>query len=313
MKISVIVSTYNGAEYIVEQLDSVKNQTRKADEVLISDDVSSDNTVEIVNKYIADNGLQDTWKCSVNAQNKGFIKNFIDGAKRSSGDLIMFCDQDDIWEPEKTSVLENALIENNASAVYCLMSTIDSNGEFVKDKQSRFKKVKSKGPVTKVSLEARLNCGRSSGLCLLLKRSLLDDIETISEKYGIPHDLPVGLIASVNDSYYQINQSLVRHRVHQKNVSQFETSIVGSSANYKRQIESRLFKISELKAVTELYKDKLSDSQLKMAQEAISIHENCLAALNEHKIGKLVSSLFKSNRMVNKYLALRNILAIIRK
>lgn len=57
MKISVIVSTYNGAEYILEQLDSVKNQTRKADEVLISDDVSSDNTVEIVNKYIADNGL----------------------------------------------------------------------------------------------------------------------------------------------------------------------------------------------------------------------------------------------------------------
>lgn len=58
MKISVVLSAYNGAEYITEQLDSIRNQSRPADEVLIFDDVSTDNTVEIVREYIKKyNGL----------------------------------------------------------------------------------------------------------------------------------------------------------------------------------------------------------------------------------------------------------------
>ena len=50
MKTSVVLSTYNGEKYLVEQLDSIKNQTLSADEVVICDDCSNDNTVEIVRK-----------------------------------------------------------------------------------------------------------------------------------------------------------------------------------------------------------------------------------------------------------------------
>lgn len=52
MKTSVVMSTYNGEEYIIEQLDSLRNQSRPADEVLIADDCSTDNTVDIVRNYI---------------------------------------------------------------------------------------------------------------------------------------------------------------------------------------------------------------------------------------------------------------------
>ena len=55
MKNSVVMATYNGAKYIIEQLDSIKNQTMRPDEVIISDDGSTDDTLKIVKNYIAKN------------------------------------------------------------------------------------------------------------------------------------------------------------------------------------------------------------------------------------------------------------------
>ena len=52
MKVSVVMTTYNGIRFLKEMLDSLKNQTRKIDEVIICDDRSTDNTVEFINEYI---------------------------------------------------------------------------------------------------------------------------------------------------------------------------------------------------------------------------------------------------------------------
>ena len=60
-KISVAMTTYNGSKYIIKQLDSLKNQSRKIDELVICDDCSTDNTVELVNDNIKSNNLEG-WK-----------------------------------------------------------------------------------------------------------------------------------------------------------------------------------------------------------------------------------------------------------
>ena len=65
MKISVVLCCYNGEKFINQQLESLKVQTRKPDEVLIFDDRSTDGTVECIEKYIAKNGL-DNWHVFVN-------------------------------------------------------------------------------------------------------------------------------------------------------------------------------------------------------------------------------------------------------
>ena len=52
MYLSVVISTYNGSKYILEQLDSIRNQTRRADEVMIIDDCSTDDTVEKINNFL---------------------------------------------------------------------------------------------------------------------------------------------------------------------------------------------------------------------------------------------------------------------
>lgn len=119
MKISVVMTTYNGQKYIISQLDSLLHQTRQPDEVLIFDDKSSDDTVMIIRNYISLHH-PDNWKLFVNDFNKGWKKNFIDGLIQSSGDVLFTCDQDDVWHPKKIELMSKVFdSEREALLVLC--------------------------------------------------------------------------------------------------------------------------------------------------------------------------------------------------
>ena len=98
--ISVVMATYNGERFIVEQMESIRKQSLLPDEVLIFDDGSKDKTVETVEKYICDNQLK-SWNIIKNKENKGYSSNFSDAMKAASGDIIFLSDQDDIWIDNK--------------------------------------------------------------------------------------------------------------------------------------------------------------------------------------------------------------------
>ena len=110
------MTTYNGEKYVEEQLDSIRVQTRKADEVLIFDDQSSGKTVKIIQNYIGDNKLNN-WKIPVNAVNKGWRKNFFEGIQETSGDVIFLCNQDDIWVSDKIEKMVQFLEQNEKISV----------------------------------------------------------------------------------------------------------------------------------------------------------------------------------------------------
>ena len=99
--VSVLISTYNGEDYIIEQLESLLNQTRSIDEVVIVDDCSTDRTVEVVRSFIDKNQLTDQWKVFENEVNKGWRRNFMDGVLMTSGNIVLFSDQDDYWFKHK--------------------------------------------------------------------------------------------------------------------------------------------------------------------------------------------------------------------
>jgi glycosyltransferase involved in cell wall biosynthesis len=129
MKISVIMSTYNGEKYIVEQLESILAQTFRPNEVLINDDRSTEGTVDIIENFIKSNHLENLWKISVNKESKGCARNFIEGAMCASGDIIFFSDQDDIWDKEKIELMmEGFQTIHDMTACYCLERYIDKNG-----------------------------------------------------------------------------------------------------------------------------------------------------------------------------------------
>lgn len=108
MKTTVVLSCYNGEKFIIEQLESIRNQTVPPNEVLIGDDCSTDNTFEIVKDYIEKNQLTN-WKIERNHQNMGWKRNFASLILKATQDIIFLSDQDDIWYPNKIEIMVDAL------------------------------------------------------------------------------------------------------------------------------------------------------------------------------------------------------------
>ena len=104
MRISIAMTTYNGADYLLEQLESLRTQSLMADEVIIVDDCSTDNTVDLLNMYIQKYHL-DNWILIKNSSNIGWRKNFRKALQKTTGDVVFLCDQDDIWNKDKISLM----------------------------------------------------------------------------------------------------------------------------------------------------------------------------------------------------------------
>lgn len=130
MKISVAMATYNGSRYLQEQLDSIASQILPPYELVICDDGSSDNTMDIVNKFSVNAPF--SVRIYQNEANLGFADNFLHVASLCEGDWISFCDQDDVWMPEKISTI-NQFIEDYDSdslvMVYHKAELVDENLE----------------------------------------------------------------------------------------------------------------------------------------------------------------------------------------
>lgn len=114
--ICVLLSTYNGEKYLEQQIDSVLNQEGVDVQILVRDDGSTDNTLEILDKY-QNRGLL-RW---YSGNNLGFANSFMDLVKKApEADYYAFCDQDDIWLPNKLKVAVEKLSElNDIPKLYC--------------------------------------------------------------------------------------------------------------------------------------------------------------------------------------------------
>lgn len=97
------MSTYNGACYLRPQLDSIAAQTHPPDELIVCDDCSTDDSVEIVKTFAATAPFP--VDVHVNNRNVGSTKNFERAIGLCSGDIIALCDQDDVWLPAKLGLL----------------------------------------------------------------------------------------------------------------------------------------------------------------------------------------------------------------
>jgi glycosyltransferase involved in cell wall biosynthesis len=102
--ISVALCTYNGAEFLPAQLQSLADQTRKPDELVVCDDGSTDQTLSILRAFAASNPGFEV-RIEQNAARLGPSQNFQRTIAACSGSIIALCDQDDIWDPEKLSLI----------------------------------------------------------------------------------------------------------------------------------------------------------------------------------------------------------------
>ena len=119
MRISVAMCTYNGAEFLPAQLESIFAQTRAADEIVVCDDGSTDKTKSL----IPDNVI-----FHENEKNLGTVKNFELAIGLCTGDVIVLSDQDDVWRPDKLQLIEDAFNRNpNVGLVFSDADVVDEN------------------------------------------------------------------------------------------------------------------------------------------------------------------------------------------
>ena len=97
--VSVAMATYNGAEFIVGQLESISNQTHQPLEVVVCDDASTDRTFDLIEEFASSSQL--TIRLRKNELRLGPYRNFLQAARLCHGELIAFCDQDDVWRRDK--------------------------------------------------------------------------------------------------------------------------------------------------------------------------------------------------------------------
>lgn len=104
IRISVVLASYNGAAFISEQLHSLLTELGNDDEIIVADDASSDNTIEVVNRFV-----DPRVKVFRFDKRVGYQKNFERAVNVSRGRFIFFSDQDDFCLPERVSASLNAL------------------------------------------------------------------------------------------------------------------------------------------------------------------------------------------------------------
>jgi hypothetical protein len=98
-RISIVMATYNGAAFVREQLQSFADQTRRPDELIVSDDCSQDDTLGVVERFRAAAPFPVTILRA--SANRGYSGNFEHALPHASGDIIFMSDQDDFWFPQK--------------------------------------------------------------------------------------------------------------------------------------------------------------------------------------------------------------------
>ena len=110
MKISVAMCTYNGAEFLPAQLESIATQSRRPDEIVICDDGSSDDTQSVINQFVTRSPIRVI--TSFNKENLGSVKNFERAVGLCTGEIVALSDQDDVWRADKLQLIEAAFDRN---------------------------------------------------------------------------------------------------------------------------------------------------------------------------------------------------------
>lgn len=127
LNVSVVLPTYNGETFISQQLESYNQQSRLPDELIITDDGSTDNTERVITEFARNSSFP--VKFIKNSRRLGAFGNFAESIKQSSGKIICLSDQDDIWLPEHIEVLSSEFEQSSRVFAVCSNSVrVDETG-----------------------------------------------------------------------------------------------------------------------------------------------------------------------------------------
>ena len=228
--ISVCITTFNGERFIAEQLSSILHQLGDEDEIIISDDGSTDKTKDIVLGFQSPN-----IKWFVNKGKHGYTPNFENALKKAKGDVIFLCDQDDIWEPFKVAHTLNLLQTHD-----CVISDaciVNEQGEVIFP--SFFEQRHSKGGLFNTFVRFSF-----LGCCMSFKRKVLETSIPFPNNHTLAtHDNWIALMSFAFYKTYVDTTKTIRYRRHGANVSMGGAK---SNTSFAFKLHYRLYLLKHL-------------------------------------------------------------------
>lgn len=221
----IIMSVYNGRQYILEQLDSLMLQSKMPDEIIIIDDGSDDGTPVIINDYIREHSNVN-FRFLKNDINRGWKWNFYKGMQMSSADIMYPCDQDDIWHKDKIKNMSE-IMEHNPQIMVLEgqphkffednEASHSSNlhvwlGNFLDKKNNKRSNCGNTKRIKKKSFSSNF-MKRAPGCTLAVRKTFFD---SVADEWfcDMPHDALVTYYANILDQYYIYDYEVIEWRQH---------------------------------------------------------------------------------------------------
>lgn len=215
MKLSVVICTYNGANFIEAQIRSIISQTPKINEIVVCDDGSSDETLEIM-KNEFERASFSNYLILDSSSHLGVSANFLRGLKASSGDYVFCCDQDDVWCDDKVSVFLEAVNRSHKDLYFSDGYVV--NSDLTKRDYSLWNTLHfSYSDIDDDSmLDILLSKCVVTGAAMLVSRRLIDMVDTVPDSWL--HDGWFAMAAAAEGSIEPINSKTFLYRQHGSNV-----------------------------------------------------------------------------------------------
>ncbi len=277
--VNIIMSTYNGARYVAQQIDSILNSDYTDWSLFITDDVSKDDTIDIIRQYVA--LYPERITLYKNITNKGAGRNFletlysfnrrehaIEGLPKSSNEAqyYMFCDQDDVWEKTKIEdtlyrmkLMEKKYGKDKPALVFTDAMVVNSR---LKVTDSSFYK-SNRLKVNNTGFAGLLMENKCIGCTMMINQALLDRYTVVPE-HARMHDYWIALIASAFGHISYLPAKTLKYRQHEDNViggCNYTSYISNRISNFKAQKNSLKENWLQAEEFEKIYGDSLDEKK----------------------------------------------------
>lgn len=216
MRISVAMCTYNGAEFLPAQLESIITQSRPPDEIVICDDRSTDDTQKLIEKFVTESPVP--IKLHINDQNLGSLKNFERAITLCTGDVIALSDQDDVWRIDKLQLFETVLNNSpSAGLVFSDAAIVDENLQPLNRRmwdEVGFNSHKRKLVRTGRALEVLITGWTVTGATMAFRSSFVKLSLPIPDGIAMIHDGWIALTIAAVADVIAVDEPLIQYRQH---------------------------------------------------------------------------------------------------
>lgn len=275
--IHIVLAAYNGEKYLPQQLDSIVAQDYENWMLEVCDDGSADRTAEIVREYMKRDSRITLYQ---NERNLGYVKNFMEGIRRSSADYIMLCDQDDIWFPDKISKTWKRAQEEQKRLpggvevpVLVYGDAMNFDSETGAD-SGRFHEM-SRLDTKKVDTAHLFMENKCIGCTIMVTGAIRSYLGELPEEIRV-HDWWLALICSHFGKICYLDEPLLRYRQHAGNMiggSSFSSYFKRRISKLKEQRRVLRDTVAQGRRFYEMYGERMEEKQQETAKHFAMLYD----------------------------------------